>query len=144
MKGDIHSFHLRYGRLISIHRLQSDRLKCKGLLANPGTPQNHAWNIAICWKKFKILKLADNLEYALSNKVCKLAHLWETVKWQPERLKQPLFSHCFPSSLKNMPHNLVSHTVTALNRSCYHISFERGDLGLSKDTNKFDFFYKYI
>ena len=35
-------FHLLYGSLICSKKLQSDILKCTGMLADPSTPQNHA------------------------------------------------------------------------------------------------------
>ena len=35
-------FHLPYGMLISIHRLHSDRPKCRGGLVDPGTPRRKA------------------------------------------------------------------------------------------------------
>ena len=34
-------FHLLYGSLICSKNLQNDRLKCRGILADPGTPQKH-------------------------------------------------------------------------------------------------------
>ena len=45
----------------------------------------------------------------------------------------------FPLASKTCLNNLGSHTVTALSRSGYHISFERGDLELSVDTKKIIF-----
>ena len=45
----------------------------------------------------------------------------------------------FPLASKTCLNNLGSHTVTALSRSGYHISVERGDLELSVDTKKFIF-----
>ena len=35
-------FHMPYGMLISIHRLHSDRPKCRGGLVDPGTPRGNA------------------------------------------------------------------------------------------------------
>ena len=100
-------FHMGYGSLICFKGLQSDRPKCRGKLVDPSTPRNHVWNIANRFQKFKIFKSADNPESALSDEVQLLAQLWETAKWQPERLGQLLLSHhsnsVIPSSLKNMP-----------------------------------------
>ena len=62
-------FHFPYGRLICSNRLQNDKPKCRGKLEDPGTPQNHALIIAICWKKSENFNLEDNPESALSNEV---------------------------------------------------------------------------
>ena len=35
-------FHFLYGSLICSKGLHIDRLKCRGILADPSTPQNHA------------------------------------------------------------------------------------------------------
>ena len=35
-------FHMRYGSLISLKRLQSDGPKCRRMLVDPGTPRKHA------------------------------------------------------------------------------------------------------
>ena len=35
-------FHMRYGSLISLERLQSDGPKCRRMLVDPGTLRKHA------------------------------------------------------------------------------------------------------
>ena len=74
----------------------------------------------------------------------------------PNSEKQPCDSQrgwsnsCFHISLilfllpasKTCLSNLVSHSVTSWSRWGYHISFERGDLGLYTDTKNWKFSFK--
>ena len=74
-----------------------------------------------------------------------IAHLTPRNSQVADReLRQPLLS-CLsstvvPSSLKKHASTIFgSHTVTVLSRSGYHISFERRDPGLPKDTKNLIF-----
>ena len=50
----------------------------------------------------------------------------------------------FLPASKTCLNNLVSHSVTSWSRSGYHISFERGDVGLSNNTKKNHFSIELI
>ena len=139
-------FHLLYGSLICSKKLQSDRLKCRGMLADPSTPQNHAWIIAICRKNSKIFNQQITLNLLFQMRYESLPNS----KKQSSDSQRGWDNPCslitlrllFPLASKTCFNNLASHTVTALSRTGYNISFERGDLGLSKDTKILNFFNK--
>ena len=125
-------FHLIYDSLICFKGLQSDRPKCKRLLADPGEYQN------------MIIKyLSVGLQSWFSYQQVALNPLFQ-MRYDslPNSEKQPSDSQrgssnsCFHISLvlfllpasKTCLSNLVSHSVTSWSRWGYHISFERGDL----------------
>ena len=125
-------FHMGYGGSVCSKRLQSDRPKCKRLLADPGEYQN------------MIIKyLSVGLQSWFSYQQVALNPLFQ-MRYDslPNSEKQPSDSQrgwsnsCFHISLvlfllpasKTCLSNLVSHSVTSWSRWGYHISFERGDL----------------
>ena len=131
------SFHPVYGSLICVKGLQSDRPKCKRLLADPGEYQN------------MIIKyLSVGLQSWFSYQQVALNPLFQ-MRYDslPNSEKQPSDSQrgwsnsCFHISLvlfllpasKTCLSNLVSHSVTSWSRWGYHTSFERGDWGLPAD-----------
>ena len=124
-------FHMGYGGPVCSKRLQSDRPKCKRLLADPGEYQN------------MIIKyLSVGLQSWFSYQQVALNPLFQ-MRYDslPNSEKQPSDSQrgwsnsCFHISLvlfllpasKTCLSNLVSHSVTSWSRWGYHISFERGD-----------------
>ena len=138
-------FHLLYGSLICSKKLQSDRLKCRGTLADPSTSQNHAWIIAICRKISKnfnqqrTLNLLFQMKYdSLPNSEKQSSDSQRSWDNSYSLLTLVLF---FPPASKTCLNNIGSHTVNALSRSDYHISFERGDLELSWNTKILKFSY---
>ena len=136
-------FHFLYGSLICSKRLQSDRPKCWGMLADPSTPQNHAWIIAICRKNSKNYNQQVALDVLFQMKYDSLPNSEKQSSDSQRGWDNPCslitLVLLFPLASKTCLNNLGSHTVTALSRSGYHISFERGDPGLPKDTKIFNF-----
>ena len=69
--------HLPYGMPISIHRLHSDRPKCRGVLVDPGTPIRNAeiWcfvpglTYINLWKKLNLFVSLDSQRSPLSNEI---------------------------------------------------------------------------
>ena len=136
-------FHLLYGSLICSKKLQSDRLKCRGTLADPSTSQNHAWIIAICRKNSKNFNQQVALDVLFQIKYDSLPNSEKQSSDSQRGWDNPCslitLVLLFPLASKTCLNNLRSQTVTALSRSGYHISFERGDPGLPKDTKNFYF-----
>ena len=135
---------LSYGSLICYKRLQNDRLKCRGLFADPGTPQNHAWIIAICRRNSKKFNQQITLNLLFQMRYESLPNSEKQSSDSQRGWDNPCslitLLLLFPLASKTCFNNLGSHTVTALSRSGYYISFERGDLELSMDTKKFYFY----
>ena len=137
-------FHLLYGSLICSKKLQSDRLKCRGMLADPSTPQNHAWIIAICRKNSKYFNQQITLNLLFQMRYESLPNSEKQSSDSQRGWDNPCslitLLLLFPLASKTCLNNSGSHTVTALSRSGYHISYERGDLELPMDEKK-NYFY---
>ena len=125
-------FHFLYGSLICSKRLQSDRPKCWGMLADPSTPQNHAWIIAICRKISKNFNQQRTLNLLFQMKYDSLPNSEKQSSDSQRSWDNPyslltlvLF---FPPASKTCLNNLVCHSVTFWSWQGYHSSFERGDL----------------
>ena len=137
-------FHLIYDSLICFKGLQSDRPKCKRLLADPGEYQN------------MIIKyLSVGLQSWFSYQQVALNPLFQmrydslaNSKKQPSDSQRGWSNSCFHITLvllflpasKTCLSNLVSHKVTSWSKEDYHISFERGDQELSWDTKILKFY----
>ena len=62
-------FHLLYGSLICYQRLQSDRPKWRGMVAEVSQTQKHMYKIPISWTIGQILISVDSPECPLSDEV---------------------------------------------------------------------------
>ena len=69
MKAMYVPFHLLYGSLICYQRLQSDRPKWRGMVAEVSQTQKHMYKIPISWTIGQILISVDSPECPLSDEV---------------------------------------------------------------------------
>ena len=135
-------FHLMYDSLICFKGLQSDRPKCKRLLADPGEYQNMIIKYLSVWLQswFSYQQVALIILFQM-----RYDSLLNSMK-QPSDSQRGSNNHClhiilvllFHSASKTCLINLVSHSVISWSRSGNHISFERGDqelLGIQKFWN---------
>ena len=91
MKAKYAPLHLLYGSLICYQRLQSDRPKWRGIVAEVSQTPKHIYKIPISWTIGQILISVDSPKCPLSDEVWLLAQLQERAKWLPERLGHSLF-----------------------------------------------------
>ena len=137
-------FHMRYGGLICCRKWLRYRPKCTSSLHEVGTPQNHIYLIPICWRNFKIfyqqvaMDVLFQMRYESKHRDKKLPS--DRLRGWESPCSLITLVVLFPLASKTCLNNLGSHTVTALSRSGYYISFERGDLELPMDTKKFYFY----
>ena len=136
-------FYMRYGGPICCREWLSYRPKCMSSLHEAGTPQKHTHLIPICWRNFKIfyqqvaMNVLFQMRYDSKHRDKKLPS--DRLRGWESPCSLITLVLLIPLASKTCLNNLGSNTVTALSRSGYHISFERGDLELSVDTKKFIF-----
>ena len=139
-------FHMRYGGLICCRKWLRYRPKCTSSLHEVGTPQNHTYLIPICWRNFKIfyqqvaMDVLFQMRYESKHRDKKLPS--DRLRGWESPCSLITLVLLFPLASKTCLNNLGSHTVTALSRSGYHISYERGDLELPMDEKKI--FLQYL